>query len=463
MKRGAWSVKEWGKHLLRYYDGRFINDQFFTMFVHNTIQRHVNNSEGHFFFNSDRFIGKNPPSIETLKRRLANGDIKFIQMLQYFAREIKGSDNYWRSRTEDLQHWIQHHIARGRGPPTFFITLSCAEFWWPDLMRLLAQLERKAKREVQASAIESGNSQAIQKSSKRYALYVNDFFMKRAKCFLKTVLKDALGIEHYWARVEFAPGRGQIHLHLLAIGRGRAYLDEFYKAQTMDDKAMVVETYAKQHLNMTANVNINDEDPNAHPPPTSPLTRKFCQCTDEVEDLRLLTQDCMCHHCNKFCLQTNKLNNPRTCRVGYGTETKFGYRDTPGMNRISRSEIIKDEKGFWQFRMKRMNSKRVVQHSRTLLQAWRANCDVKLLLYFSNPHLPDIGEIEEVIQYVVAYTGKRHHTNQEEKSAIQNIISRSVSALTWILFINYEHQYSRYFSTKLLYTARTLETWEASA
>jgi len=107
------------------------------------------------------------------------------------------------------------------------------------------------------------------------------------------------------------------------------------------------------------------------------------------------------------------------------------------MNQISRSEIVKDQKGFWQFRMKRMKSKRVVQHSRTLLQAWRANCDVKLLLYFSNPHLPDIGEIEEVVQYVVAYTGKRHHTNQEEKNAIQNIISRSVSALPWILFINH--------------------------
>jgi hypothetical protein len=425
MKRGKWSVKEWGRHLLRYYDGRFINDQFFTMFVHNTIQRHDNNTQGNFFFKDDRFIGQNPPSIDTLKRKLAQGDIRYIQMLRYFARNIKGSDNYWRARTEDLQYWIQHHIARGRGPPTFFITLSCAEYWWPDLLRLLAQLERKADREGDATAIESGNSFVIKKSAKRYALYVNDFFMKRATKFLKTVLKDALGIEHYWARVEFAPGRGQIHLHLLAIARGRAYLDDFYKAQTMDEKAKVVETYAKQHLNMTANVRIKDDDPEYHADrKTSPLTRKFCECDHEPEDVRLLAQDCMCHHCNRFCLQTNKKNEPRTCRVGFGTESKFGYRDTPGMTRIPKSEIVKDDRGFWQFRMKRMASNRVVQHSRTLLQGWRANCDVKLLLYFSNPHLPDIGEIEEVIQYVVAYTGKRHRTSQEEKSAIQNIISR---------------------------------------
>jgi hypothetical protein len=43
---------------------------------------------------------------------------------------------------------------------------------------------------------------------RRYSLYVNDFFMKRAKSFMGTVVKKALGIKHYWGRVEFAPGRG---------------------------------------------------------------------------------------------------------------------------------------------------------------------------------------------------------------------------------------------------------------
>ncbi len=62
-------------------------------------------------------------------------------MLRSFSRNIKGSDNFWRSRTKDLQHWISHHVARGHGPLTFFITLSCAKNWWIDLKCLLAQLE----------------------------------------------------------------------------------------------------------------------------------------------------------------------------------------------------------------------------------------------------------------------------------------------------------------------------------
>ena len=102
----------------------------------------------------------------------------------------------------------------------------------------------------------------------------------------------------------------------------------------------------------------------------------------------------------------------------------YNAQDTPGMDLMSKSAIIKDKKGIKQFRMKRTHSKRVVQHTRTLLKGWHTNCDVKLVLYYSNPTLPDIGEIEDVCKYVVAYTGKRNQTNCQEKDAIQNLITR---------------------------------------
>ncbi len=44
-------------------------------------------------------------------------------------------------------------------------------------------------------------------AARRYCLYVNEIFMKRAKSFIATVVKKALGIDHYWGRVEFAPRR----------------------------------------------------------------------------------------------------------------------------------------------------------------------------------------------------------------------------------------------------------------
>jgi hypothetical protein len=145
-------------------------------------------------------------------------------MLRSFSRNIKGSDNFWRSRTKHLQHWITHHVARGHGPPTFFITLSCAENWWIDLKRILAHLKDIAQNYLQAEAIRDGSMIAMPNASWRHLLFVNEYFMKRAKSFMATVVKTALRIEHYWGHVEFAPGCGLIHIHIVLIAKDMAYL-----------------------------------------------------------------------------------------------------------------------------------------------------------------------------------------------------------------------------------------------
>ena len=67
MKRGKWSVKEWGKFLMRYHDGGFLEDQIFLLFIFNAMECHTNNYQGSFFFNNDKLIGKNPPTVEELK------------------------------------------------------------------------------------------------------------------------------------------------------------------------------------------------------------------------------------------------------------------------------------------------------------------------------------------------------------------------------------------------------------
>jgi hypothetical protein len=125
-------------------------------------------------------------------------------------------------------------------------------------------------------------------------------------------------------------------------------------------------------------------------------------------------------------LQSGKTNtnDPRTCRVHFGTETKYGKQDTQGLPHTKRSKIFIDRKGISHFRMKRTKSVRVVQHSRTLLRGLRANCDIKLLLYYLNPNRPDISEVEDVSRYVVSYMGKRHNTSQAKIDAIQNIIMK---------------------------------------
>ena len=92
---------------------------------------------------------------------------------------------------------------------------------------------------------------------------------------------------------------------MLGISKDNAYLNDFYKAKTMEDKGIVVDKYAREKLDLVADIDIKDDDRNYFPGhPESPLSRKFCEVSDEPQDARLLCQDCMCHHCNRFCCKT---------------------------------------------------------------------------------------------------------------------------------------------------------------
>jgi hypothetical protein len=68
LSHGKVSIKDLGQYLLRYYDGCFLEDSLFGLFLYNTVQRHSSNSEGNFFLASDRLIGRNPPTVQELQR-----------------------------------------------------------------------------------------------------------------------------------------------------------------------------------------------------------------------------------------------------------------------------------------------------------------------------------------------------------------------------------------------------------
>ena len=79
--------------------------------------------------------------------------------------------------------------------------------------------------------------------------------------------------------------------------------------------------------------------------------------------------------------------------------------------------------------LQRNNSKRFIQSSMSLLQSWRANCDIKILIYDTNPDFPDFPDLEEissVSDYIVSYTCKGHLTLFEEKDIISSAIERYV-------------------------------------
>ena len=253
-------LHNYAKRLLNYEDGRFASDKVWCYYTLDMIQRHKNNRNGNFII-KDGYLGNVCETVEKLKEKVSKGDLSWIDMLRNFSKNIRGSDNYWRSKRYELESWINYHVENGNGAPTMFITLSCAENWWKDLQILLKERLKNIKNhefliKEMDSPDEKNRMSSRSKVTTLYSVLVQEFFQIRTKYWLETVGKDVFDIAHYWGRFEFAKGRGQIHLHMLAITKNRHHQYEYWKhiqENEMEKAVSVMANYARQHLGLIAN------------------------------------------------------------------------------------------------------------------------------------------------------------------------------------------------------------------
>ena len=118
--------------------------------------------------------------------------------------------------------------------------------------------------------------------------------------------REALELEYYWGRVEFAPGCGAIHLHIVGIAKNKAHLHDFYKAKTEQNKIEVLQNYAKEYLGMTTNVKVDEQHSRFHiedrqktTTNLSPLGTWYSESSIPDLDHIHLAQDSMLHACNE--------------------------------------------------------------------------------------------------------------------------------------------------------------------
>ena len=308
-KSGSGSnIKEWGKNLIMYRDGRFTKDKFFCFFALNYITRQRNASSGNWFISG--FNKGGPQSLEELKKTIEGGDMSFVSRLNYFNRTIKGSTHFWHSKRQELYTWINHHVEMGHGAPDFFITLSCCEHYWVDIIRLIKERMDMAGDDASQCFV---GSRKLSQILNDYAIVVQEYFQKRVEIWLKTVGKKVLGIKHYWVRFEFAPGRGQIHAHLLAIRENKTinrllHLDLSQPdGKTKRDARLA--KWARDTFGLTSSVDSGFDERDIEPS-NSPCTIRFTDIdkTDEAirDDGQNLMRFCQTHTCSGFCLKQDK-------------------------------------------------------------------------------------------------------------------------------------------------------------
>src|SRR6478735_3014231 len=104
----------------------------------------------------------------------------------------------------------------------------------------------------------------------------------------------------------------------------------------------------------------------------------------------------------------------KVCRSGAGVEETPNKCDKPGFPLRTEPKLVHDLRGFDRLDLPR-NHRRIVASSRYLLQGWRANCDIQVLLYECDPMHPNPDEIARLTDYIVAYACKGNGSALEER------------------------------------------------
>ena len=129
------SVGDWAEQQLLYKDGRFAKDKMWPFFTLNYVTRRRNQQSGRFFI--DGFYKESPSSISELQDMIRNGDTTFLNKMAYYSNRVRGSAAYFRQQRAQIYTWINHHATKSKALPDWFLTFSCAEYFWPDIIRLV--------------------------------------------------------------------------------------------------------------------------------------------------------------------------------------------------------------------------------------------------------------------------------------------------------------------------------------
>jgi hypothetical protein len=420
-------INDWVHILLRYEDGRFARDKMWTFYALNYRERLKNKARGSFFVNN--FNTSDIRDVEDIVSQVSKGDMTWIDKISYFNGTLRATPGYWRSKRVEVHSWINHHIQAGNGPPTFFITLSCAEYWWKDIERLINN--RFIVANLQPPFNESNKQTNRVRIINDYTLVVQEFFQTRVSIWLSTVGTHVFKIKHHWCRFEFAPSRGQVHAHLLAIADFGSFFSHIHKKVPVEKRADVLALWAGEQLGLRNSFISEQCEDTTMDSPIHPCASSYTDILDGDADIDSLLAKCQQHTCSDYCLRQRKLLNSsektesrkrRVCKFGCGVEESAFKCNTPGFPFKSSNTVCRDIRGYSRIDLRRVQNRRTLQSSMHALQSWRANCDVQVLLYDTDPTNPDALELAKVVDYIVGYTCKNTESMTEERQRLKSFV-----------------------------------------
>ena len=129
-------IKDGVRHLVRFMDPRFANHKRFLFFCYNALLRRSMLSQSSFYLKShveDALLSRQ--ELRSMYEQRAQAPL--TNRITRFASNLVGTSGWWYRQRLRVQDMIQQH-----GCPTLFVSMSCADTHWPAMTRLTEELLR---------------------------------------------------------------------------------------------------------------------------------------------------------------------------------------------------------------------------------------------------------------------------------------------------------------------------------
>ena len=187
------------------YSQKFASDSDYIFYVHSVLQKLQLNSQINIAM---RKVACSPLTAGTLSKNFKKTVNQFIarDKAYSFMNAIKGTPAYWKKFLHEVLAMVKQ-----LGIPTFFLTLSCADLRWNELISIISKLNRL---NISEEDIDQMSYHERCDTLNKNPVLVVRHFQYRVELFFKTIILDGpLGKTNYYAiRVEFQV-RGSPHVH----------------------------------------------------------------------------------------------------------------------------------------------------------------------------------------------------------------------------------------------------------
>ena len=343
------SHAEYTKCRLWNRDSRFRKDSQYVFFLlHQKEMREV--AAG--VYNLLKKTKSRPMAVDQLLSKVQSSDQYLESNLTTMLQQVRGTQQYWFTRQSEVKCMIREY-----GPPTLFLTFSCAEYECADIARYLRKIN------------DVPDNYPIGRLCTEDPISVSRKFSQKFHAFWQKVLikGEVLGkVNHFYWKKEYQ-NRGAPHYHAIVWIDGAPVAGK--------DKPEAVKSFIEKRI--TCRIPDKDESPELH---------------------RLVTRYQL-HKCSAYCRRRRKVG-PGT----FITTCKFGFPrpESETIELLDATVALKSRKKIYNL-PRSENEIRVNDYNPLMLLLWKANCDIQFVAESSLA----------LAHYVTGYVTKAEKSNMQ--------------------------------------------------